>query len=525
MKDAATLHRAPGAWILTASFALSVGCGNSNKSASPDTDGSRDNSSGGTSSGAYSASSSGSLDNSSGGSSGGSSSGVNDGGADDSSGGSADGSSGATSPSDGSADTGSTQTPDSGTKTDAGAKSDAGTKGDSGSSTACVPAIPAVSWTSPYAGWSRGVPTDPTFFPIAVWLQLPSHATELANLGVNIYLGNNAGTDALMASDLATLKGLGMYAIIGQDSVGLANIDDTTIIGWWMDPDEPDNAQPDDGGYGPDVPPATLVTRYNSYKTADSTRPIYLGLGQGVAYPNYEGRGSNAPAESGYVPASDIIAFDIYPYNNCIGDTNEQVTCGEFWLNAAGVDNLHQWANRNQAAWTDFETTVINAGTTDGPTPVQTTSEVWLALIHSANGIIYFIDSWNPSFREDAIFESANANMVTAVTALNQQVKSLAPELNSGNIPNLVTVTSSNSSASVDTMVKASGTSLYVFSAISRAGTATASYTINGMTGNAVATVVGENRSVTITAGKFSDTYAANCVHISKVYLSTATTN
>jgi hypothetical protein len=501
MKDAATLHRAPVAWILTATFALSVGCGNSNKSASPDTDGSLDDSSGGNSSGAFNASSSGSFDDASG------------------------GSSDATSPFDGGSETGSTQAPDSGTKTDAGAKSDAGTKGDSGSSTACVPAIPAVSWTSPYAGWSRGVPTDPTFFPIAVWLQLPSHATELANLGVNIYLGNNAGTDALMASDLATLKGLGMYAIIGQDSVGLANIGDTTIIGWWMDPDEPDNAQPDDGGYGPDVPPATLVTRYNSYKTADSTRPIYLGLGQGVAYPNYEGRGSNAPAESGYVPASDIIAFDIYPYNNCSGDTNEQVTCGEFWLNAAGVDNLHQWANRNQAAWTDFETTVINAGTTDGPTPVQTTSEVWLALIHSANGIIYFIDSWNPSFREDAIFESSNANMVTAVTALNQQVKALAPELNSGNIPNLVTVTSSNASAPVDMMVKANGTSIYVFSAISRAGTATASYTINGMTGNVVATVVGENRSVTVTAGKFSDAFAANGVHIYKIDLSTAACN
>jgi hypothetical protein len=140
-----------------------------------------------------------------------------------------------------------------------------------------------------YAGWSRGVPTDPTFFPIAVWLQLPSHATELANLGVNIYLGNNASTDPLIASDLATLKGLGMYAIIGQDSVGLPNKNDTTIIGWWMDPDEPDNAQPDDGGSGPDVPPSTLVIEYNSYKTADPTRPMYLGLGQGVAYPTTKG--------------------------------------------------------------------------------------------------------------------------------------------------------------------------------------------------------------------------------------------
>jgi hypothetical protein len=500
-------------------FACALGCGTSNNTASSGADGSPGDSSGGSSNGS------------------------GDAGSDDSAGAGADSamqaSSGGSSDANGSEDvgndTGSMQA-DSGTPSDAATKSDTGTPSDAGSGaeagdgggktdgspTSCVPTIPKVSWTSPYAGWSRGVPTDPSFFPIGVWLQLPSHAQELANLGVNIYIGNNAGTDPLMASDLTTLKNLGMYAIIGQDSVGLANINNTTIIGWWMDPDEPDNAQPNaDGGYGPPVAPATMVSRYNSYKAADGTRPIYLGLGQGVAYPNYEGRGSNPPPESGYVPASDITDFDIYPYNNCGGDANARVTCGQFWLNALGIDNLHSWANRNQAAWTDFETTVIGAGSTAGPTPVQTVSEVWLALIHSANGVVYFIDSWNPSFREDAIFLSSA--MVSAVTALNQQIKALAPELNSGTIPNLVTVASSNASAPVDTMVKANGTTLYVFSAIARTGTATASYTINGMTGNAVAAVVGESRTVNVTAGKFSDGFAANGVHIYKIDLSAAT--
>jgi hypothetical protein len=394
--------------------------------------------------------------------------------------------------------------------------------GDGASPSACAPAIPHVPWTSPYAAWSRGVPTDPTFFPIAVWLQGSWHATELAKLGINIYVGNNSGTDSLAASDLATLKALGMRAILGQDSVGLANIDDPTIIGWWMDPDEPDNAQSDGmGGYGPPVAPSTLVIRYDAYKKADPTRPIWLGLGQGVAYANYEGRGSNPPAESGYVLASDIASFDIYPYNNCSGDDNAKVTCGQFWLNATGVDNLHDWSTRHQAVWSDFETTVIGAGTTDGPTPAQTASEVWLALIHEASGVVYFIDSWNPSFREDAIFESAP--MVTAVTALNQQIQSLAPELNSATLSNLVTVTSSNAAAPVDTMVKASGASLYLFAAIARNGTTTASYQVTGMTGKGVANVVGENRTIDVTAGTFSDAFAQNGVHIYRIDLSTVT--
>jgi hypothetical protein len=382
---------------------------------------------------------------------------------------------------------------------------------------ACTPSIPKLGWTSPYAGWSRGLPTDPSFFPIAAWLQLPSHAQELHDLGVNVFVGNNGSVDPIVASDLAKLKGLGMYAIIGQDQTGLANVADPTIAGWWMSPDEPDNAQPDGkGGYGPPVDPQTLVNEYDAYKAVDPTRPMFLGLGQGVAYDGWEGRGSNPPPESGYVPAADIVAFDIYPYNNCGGDANEQVTCGQFWLNAFGVDRLHQWSNRGQAAWTDVETTTIAAGSSAGPTPKQTASEVWLSLIHEANGIVYFLDSWNPSFREDAIFE--NQAMVDAVTALDQQIASLAPVLNSATIPNLVSVTSATE---VDVMVKASGTSLYVFAAIARDGAATATFTVAGLTGNGVAEVVGENRSVNVTAGQLSDAFAANDVHVYRIDLST----
>jgi hypothetical protein len=73
--------------------------------------------------------------------------------------------------------------------------------------------------------------------------------------------------------------------------------------------------------------------------------------------------------------------------------------------------------------------------------------------------------------------------------------------------------------------VKANGTSLYVFSAISRAGTSTASYAISGMTGSGVANVVGESRTINIVAGKFSDAFAANGVHIYRIDLSTATCN
>ena len=88
--------------------------------------------------------------------------------------------------------------PDGGGATDAGMDHGVDTGGGSDAhpgndgAPACVPTLPALAWTSPYAAWSRGVPTDPAFFPISVWLQGSWHATEMGDLGINVYVGNNA---------------------------------------------------------------------------------------------------------------------------------------------------------------------------------------------------------------------------------------------------------------------------------------------------------------------------------------------
>ena len=45
------------------------------------------------------------------------------------------------------------------------------------------------------------------------------------------------------------------------------------------------------------------------------------------------------------------------------------------------------------------------------------------------------------------------------------------------------------------------------------------------MTGHGVAVVVGENRTVNVVGGKFSDAFAANDVHIYQLDLTTAVCN
>ena len=149
-------------------------------------------------------------------------------------------------------------------------------------------------------------------------------------------------------------------------------------------------------------------------------------------------------------------------------------------------------------------------------------SEVWLSLIHGANGIAYFVDTWNPSFREDGIF--ADSTMTAAVTALNQQIKMLAPELNSADIPESgLGQQLERRDAPVDLMVKAHGQTLYLFAAVSGLGTTDGGFLVNGMNGDGNAVVVGENRTIGITGGAFADAFAANDVHIYEIDLSAAT--
>ncbi len=129
--------------------------------------------------------------------------------------------------------------------------------------------------------FSRGLPTSPDFFPIAVWLQNPSNAQKYKDVGINVYVGLWRGPTA---EQLDALDAAGMRLFAGQNKAALGFKDRPTIVGWLQD-DEPDNAQARKGaeGYGPPVTPEAVVKRYHEIQQADPTRPVMLNLGQAVA--------------------------------------------------------------------------------------------------------------------------------------------------------------------------------------------------------------------------------------------------
>ena len=75
-----------------------------------------------------------------------------------------------------------------------------------------------------------------------------------------------------------------MKIIYLQNEVGLKHINDPTIIGW-MHTDEPDNAQSlgNNKVYSPPISPKKIIEEYQEIRIADTTRPVFLNLGKGVA--------------------------------------------------------------------------------------------------------------------------------------------------------------------------------------------------------------------------------------------------
>lgn len=368
-------------------------------------------------------------------------------------------------------------------------------------------------WENPpqaYGRFSDGPSSDPSFFPIAVWLQSPGNAAAYADIGINLFIGLYQGPTDAQLSGLATAA---MPALCDQAGAYASHLNDSTIRGWTQQ-DEPDNAQPDgSGGYGPCIDPTVIQGIYADFQTHDSTRPVYLNLGQGVAWENWVGRGSACAGRLDMYPqyalGADIVSFDIYPLN----ETDTSVK-GHLWLVALGVDRLRQATSYTKPVWNWIETTGIDDPAST-PTPAQIRAEVWMSLVHGSAGIGYFAHIFSPSFIEAGLLSEAAVK--AGVKTLNAEITSLAPVLNTPSIANAATVASSSSTVPIDLMVKRQGGALHVFAVAMRPGATHATFTLrDGRSGTA--TVIGESRTVPVVAGSFADDFAADyAVHLYRI--------
>ena len=109
------------------------------------------------------------------------------------------------------------------------------------------------------------------------------------------------------------------------------------------------------------------MAEYQALRAADSTRPIMLNLGQGVANDEWKGRGPGASLDDypAYVRGADIVSFDVYPVAGLDRPDGDQL----LWYVAKGLDRLARWTGGRQRVWNCIECTHI---TTPRPRPRPT---------------------------------------------------------------------------------------------------------------------------------------------------------
>jgi hypothetical protein len=353
---------------------------------------------------------------------------------------------------------------------------------------------------------------DPDFFPIAVWLQNPENAADYSTNGINMFVGLWGGPDQ---KKLDLLRKANIKVICDQNTYGLSHLDDEIIYGW-MHGDEPDNAQRSKTtkDYDPCVDPAIIINSYNDIKKNDPSRPVYINLGQGVSYIDYIGRGvcrgdinKYKVSANGYLKGCDIASFDIYPVNSRYEEIKNKL-----WYVPKGIDSLFSWSNNSKPVWCWIECTQISERSPRKPTTAEVKAEVWMALIHGANGIGYFCHSFLTPTDDAALLH--DITMIKAVKIINTQLISLAPVLNSPDYKGYATVSSTNTFVPVDIMTKKLKKEKYIFAVGMRCGFTTATFSV--MSGTSVE-VLGEGRIINISDGQFSDEFSPYGVHLYKI--------
>lgn len=350
------------------------------------------------------------------------------------------------------------------------------------------------------------------FFPIAVWSQNPEHALAYKANGINLFINIYGG---LNQEKLDQLRQADMKLIPYQNAFALTQLHEP-LIHAWMNSEGPDNAQRNDteNKWEPCRDPADVIRGYEEIKKNDPTRPVYLNVGPGAAYTNWIGRGvcrgrtdMYMVANNGYLKACDIASFHIYPMN-----AEEEELTGKIWYVAKGVDNLQEWSDNAKPAWCWIETTRISERSERKPSPAEVKAMVWMALVHGAKGFGYFCHSFVGKTDDIALLR--DHEMIKAVKAINKQVTALAGVLNSEDTKGYASVTSSNPAIPIDVMTKKDGKTNYIFAVAMRDGIT--SGTFNVKSGKTVE-VLGENRTIEIRKGKFTDSFARYGVHLYKV--------
>jgi hypothetical protein len=369
-----------------------------------------------------------------------------------------------------------------------------------------LPPVPWYGGPSYYSKFAQAVAggwTDPTFFPVAVFYGKPEHAPQLKAVGVNTYLGAEHDGSAI-----SVITGQG-HSVIAQPEWTSAEVgNDPKVVGWHTDDEiEMNESYGDDSGRL-----AKHKEQVAALRAKNDGRFIQTNYGNGVLE-TYWAPGTMPQ----YVVDDDLTSVDKYFYTSSQvrfeGERSDAFIASGIPSKSARAygwqqDQMEKFQepDASKPNWVFVETAKPYL-TEDGATTITTgqlEGAVWNALIHGAAGVLYFQHN-NDGVNGNYSLVEGEAARKAKVTSVNAKVKSLAPILNTQSY-------AWNFGAGVDTMLKVVDGFAYIF-AMPIGGTGTKTFTLPpGVNGTQV-TVVSENRSITVSGGKFTDPFPNEYTH------------
>lgn len=372
-------------------------------------------------------------------------------------------------------------------------------------STLDLPRVPWWGGPGYYSKFSKAASsgwTAASFFPIAVFAGKAEAAASLQQIGINTYMG--AEHDG---SPMSRITSTGM-SVLAQSEWTEAEVgNDPRVVGWSIS-DECDMGYSDCGD-----DEAAQLSKQQEYAAAargrDDGRFLQANFGNGVL-----GTFWSPTTMVDHVSLVDVTSVDKYAYTS--PHVREIITASPHWpvgRDPAGAQ-AYGWLQERMAAFSSpakskpnwvFVETAMPYLTEDGAraiSPDQIHGAVWNAIINGAAGIAYF--QHNNGTCGNYSLVSCEASRA-AVAEVNTQVEGLAPVLNTQSFD-------WSFGTGLATNLKVHQGYAYVF-AMAEGGSGERTFTVPaGLRADAVE-VLGENRTLALSQGTFTDGFAAEYTH------------
>jgi hypothetical protein len=349
------------------------------------------------------------------------------------------------------------------------------------------------------SGW-----TDPSFFPLAVFMGKPEHAESLRSIGINTYMGAEHDGSAM-----DTITGTGM-SVLAQNEWSAAEVgDDQRVVGWNLS-DECEMGYSKCTGKTEGQRLAQQRSYAETARRRGDNRFLQANFGNGVLGTHW------APTTmDDHVSLVDVSSVDKYAYTSPA--VQQLLPASTHWPAGKSPASAaaYGWLQDRMATFTQpvgskpnwvFVETAMPYLTEPGARMItgdQIKGAAWNAIIHGAAGIAYFQHNNNRSCGNYSLVDCPDSR--AAVTELNAEIQSLAPVLNTESY-------GWNFGTGLDTALKVHGDDVYIL-AMTDGGTGSRTLTLPpGITADQVE-VLGEERTLPVKGNSITDTFPGEYTH------------